>query len=170
MTLRSILIFGVLLLFGAIWSFETAKSQDNELDFSKVPIKKAPPCIRMYDYLQTYSKKYEVPFNIAYGVAHTETRYNGPFDWDYNPRLTSIAHAYGAMQIQVPTANSTWENRRRITAADLLNNLELNVETSLRLLAKLKKKYGSWELALGCYNTGRPIVNGYALAIVNLKP
>lgn len=167
MTLRSALIFGMLLLFGVIWSYETARTQDQVLDISKVPIKKAPPCIRMYDYLQTYSEKYGVPFCIAYGVAHAETRYGGPFDWDYNPSLTSPAAAYGAMQIQVPTANSVWDHKRKITSKQLLTNLELNVETSIKLLAKLKERYGSWELALGCYNTGRPMVNGYAIEIMN---
>ena len=164
MTMRSILLLGVLLLFGAVWSYETAKTNDRVLDLSKVSLKKAPPCIRLYDYLQIYSKKYGVPFNIALGVAETESGYHGPFDWDYNPRLVSSAHAYGAMQIQVPTATQTWG--KQITSKQLLNDLELNVKISMKLLSNLYRKYGDWGLVLGCYNTGRPMINGYAVKIL----
>lgn len=167
MSARSTLIFGVLLLFAAVWSYETAKTQDLVLDRSKVSIQKAPPCIRLYDYLQTYSAEYGVPFEIALGVAETESGYKGPFDWDYNPKLTSSAHAYGAMQIQVPTASYTWG--KPVTSKQLLNDLELNVKISMKLLSTLHKRFGSWGLALGCYNTGRPMVNGYALKILNKK-
>ena len=78
-----------------------------------------------------------------------------------------MAAAYGAMQIQVPTANFIWRSGKKITAKRLLTDLEFNVETSMKLLAYLKKRYGSWELALGCYNTGRPLINSYALEIVH---
>jgi hypothetical protein len=71
------------------------------------------------------------------------------------------------MQIQVPTARFVWKNGEAVSAKRLLNDLEFNVETSMKLLAYLKQKYGSWEVALGCYNTGKPIVNGYAVSIVN---
>jgi soluble lytic murein transglycosylase-like protein len=71
------------------------------------------------------------------------------------------------MQIQVPTANSFSDFS--VTKTDLLNNLELNVELSMRILSHLKKKYGSWQLALGAYNTGKPVVNGYASSIVNFE-
>jgi soluble lytic murein transglycosylase-like protein len=121
----------------------------------------------MYDYLKKYSAEYGVPFRIAMGVAHKETRYGGPFHWRYNPKLTSSANAYGAMQIQVPTANFIWGGKKKITSKKLLTDLELNVETSMKLLAHLKKKYGGWDVALGCYNTGRPIVNSYAIEIMN---
>jgi soluble lytic murein transglycosylase-like protein len=121
----------------------------------------------MYDYLKKYSDEYGVPIIIAMGVAHKETRYGGPFHWRYNPKLTSSANAYGAMQIQVPTANFIWGGKKKITSKKLLTDLELNVETSMKLLAHLKKKYGGWDVALGCYNTGRPIVNSYAIEIMN---
>ena len=56
---------------------------------------------------------------------------------------------------------------KKLTKNDLLNNLKLNVYLSMKILSYLKNKYGSWELALGAYNTGRPIVNQYALNISN---
>jgi len=71
------------------------------------------------------------------------------------------------MQIQVPTASYTWG--KAVTSKQLLNDLELNVKISMKLLSTLYKKYENWGLVLGCYNTGRPMINGYALKILNKK-
>lgn len=127
----------------------------------------APPSILLFNYINQYSKEYNIPKNIAFGVAHKETGYNGPFHWEYNPKQSSYANAYGAMQIQVPTANMF--SKKKLTKADLLNDLELNVKLSMEILRYLKNKYGSWELALGAYNTGKPIINQYAQQIVQFK-
>ena len=169
MSVRSLLVLIFIVLFGAVFSYETrdiVKAKETDSNFRVID---APPCIQMYDHLITYSEKYGVPFNIAYGVARKETRYGGPFHWTYNPKLTSSAAAYGAMQVQVPTANGIWKTRG-ITKDRLLNDLEFNIETSMKLLAHLKRRYGSWGLALGAYNTGRPVINGYATSILNFKP
>ncbi|CAB4219021.1 LT_GEWL domain containing protein [uncultured Caudovirales phage] len=165
-SLKTILILSSLILFGAIWTYEINETSVGLPDGART-IESAPPCVQMYDHLKEYSDKYGVPFNIAYGVAHKETGYNGAFHWAYNPALTSSAAAYGAMQVQVPTANFIWHSGKKITAKRLLTDLKFNVETSMKLLAHLKKRYGSWELALGCYNTGRPLINSYALEIVH---
>lgn len=125
----------------------------------------SPPCVRLYYLLEKYSEEYGVPFEIAIGVAREETGYLGPFHWSYDPKRISSASAYGAMQIQVPTANDQWDDH--VTSKMLLNDLELNVHISMKLLAKLKSKFGSWQEALGAYNTGRPIVNDYALRIAS---
>lgn len=165
-SLRTIVILFCVMLFGAVWAYEM-RQESNGLPDGAMDIQHAPPCIQMYDYLKKYSEEYGVPFRIAIGVAYKETRYTGPFHWRYNPKLASSAQAYGAMQIQVPTANFIWDGEKKITSKKLLNDLELNVETSMKLLSYLRKRYGSWELALGCYNTGRPIVNSYATDIMN---
>ena len=157
-----VLVFGFTLFLG--WYTETSKIESEIKAVGKLS-KDMPPSLQLYNHIITYSKKYNVPIDIAFGVAHHESGYGGPFDWSYNPKLTSIANAYGAMQIQVPTANSFSD--KRVTKIDLLNNLELNVDLSMRILSYLKKKYGKWELALGAYNTGRPVINQYALNIAN---
>jgi hypothetical protein len=40
----------------------------------------------------------------------------------------------------------------------------------MKLLQKLKNKYGSWEVAFGVYNTGRPMVNQYAMDVYRFEP
>lgn len=169
MSIRSLLILIFIVIFGAVAAYETRDTVEAKEADSNFRVIDAPPCIRMYDHLIKYSEKYGVPFNIAYGVARKETRYGGPFHWKYNPKLTSSAAAYGAMQVQVRTANGIWKTRG-ITKHRLLNDLEFNVETSMKLLAHLKRTYGSWGRALGAYNTGRPVINGYATSILNFKP
>jgi soluble lytic murein transglycosylase-like protein len=157
-----IFIFGFTLFLG--WYAETSRIE-RQIDVLGEVSEDMPPSMQLYHYIKKYSKEYDVPLNIAFGVAHHETGYKGPFDWRYNPRLTSVANAYGAMQIQVPTANSFSDEK--VTRNDLLNNLELNVNLSMRILSYLKKKHGNWKLALGAYNTGRPVINQYALNISN---
>lgn len=157
-----IFIFGFTLFLG--WYAETSRIE-RQIEVLGEVSEDMPPSMQLYHYIKKYSKEYNVPLNIAFGVAHHETGYKGPFDWRYNPRLTSVANAYGAMQIQVPTANSFSDEK--VTRNDLLNNLELNVNLSMRILSYLKKKHGNWKLALGAYNTGRPVINQYALNISN---
>lgn len=163
------MVLTFIVIFGAVWAYETRKKVEAQYIDSDIRIDDAPPCVQLYDYLVTYSEQYGVPFNIAYGIARKETNYQGPFHWKYNPKLTSSARAYGAMQIQVPTANGIWKTRG-ITKDRLLNDLRFNVETSMKLMAHLKRTYGSWGLALGAYNTGRPMINGYATFILNFNP
>jgi soluble lytic murein transglycosylase-like protein len=128
---------------------------------------KLPESIKLYDYIVKYSEQYSVPINIAFGIANKESGYNGPAHLNYNPKLTSKSKAYGPMQIKLSTANLVSD--KKITRSELLNNTELNVQLSLKLLSELKKRYGSWKLALGAYNTGRPIVNKYAKTIIKFK-
>jgi soluble lytic murein transglycosylase-like protein len=167
-SLRSVLVLSCITVFGAVWSFEIQQTEAT-VPSGSLSLETAPPCIKLYDLLKKYSDQYDVPFGIAYGVAATESGYRGPFDWDYDPKLKSGGYAYGAMQVQVATANLVWNNTKRVKAWDLLNDLDLNVETSMRALAHLKKTYGTWEAALGCYNTGQPIVNYYALEIIRIS-
>lgn len=169
MSIRSLMILIFMVIFGAVWAYETQDTVTAKQTDYNISIAEAPPCIQLYDHLMTYSEKYGVPFHIAYGIARKETNYQGPFHWRYNPKLVSSASAYGAMQVQVRTANGIWKTRG-ITKDRLLHDLRFNVETSMKLLAHLKKTYGTWGLALGAYNTGRPMINGYASFILNFKP
>ena len=39
----------------------------------------------------------------------------------------------------------------------------------MKLLHQLHRRYGNWGIVCGCYNTGRPIINGYALFCIKNK-
>jgi hypothetical protein len=55
---------------------------------------------------------------------------------------------------------------RKVSESELKSNIKLNVEVSMKMLRVWYDKYHDWELAFGAYNTGRPVRNSYAKAIV----
>lgn len=119
-----------------------------------------PVSLQMYELIEEYSTKYDIPKHIAYNVAYKETKYEGPFDWKYNPFLTSSAGAEGPMQIMPATAK--YINKTNIDRQTLRTDLNINIEISMKLLRMLYDQYGNWSLVCGYYNTGRPIINEYA--------
>jgi soluble lytic murein transglycosylase-like protein len=123
--------------------------------------------LKMYESIEKYSNKYNVPKHIAYNVAYLETRYRGPFDFNYNGSLTSSAGAKGPMQILPSTAN--YITGKPIKQSELLDDVDLNIEISMKLLKKLHWMYNDWSLVCGYYNTGYPKVNDYALYCVTNK-
>lgn len=127
-----------------------------------------PPSIQMYFYIEKYSQEFDIPRNFAYGIAYCETRYGGPFDWNYNPYRTSPVGALGPMQVMPNTAK--FINGTRPTNETLKTDIAYNVRTSMKLLRYLKDKYRDWKVVFGCYNTGRPVINGYAHNVYNFKP
>jgi soluble lytic murein transglycosylase-like protein len=120
----------------------------------------SPVSLKMYEIIEELSTEYKIPKYIAYNVAYLETKYRGPFHWNYNPYLTSYAGAEGPMQIMPSTANGI--HKSYIDREILRTDLRLNIETSMKLLSILYDKYGNWSLVCGYYNTGHPIVNEYA--------
>lgn len=120
----------------------------------------SPSSINMYEYLERYSDSFRIPKHIIYNIAFKETGYRGPFHWTYKPGLTSSVGAVGPMQVMPATANMIQGGK--VSVKKLKNNIEFNIGISSKLLSKLFKKYGDWEIVCGCYNTGRPIVNKYA--------
>jgi soluble lytic murein transglycosylase-like protein len=128
----------------------------------------SPPCLQMYDAIIKYAEKYNIPKRYAFGIAWCETRYGGPFDWKYDHKKISSAGAIGPMQIMPSTAKSHWKDSS-FTEKQLKDNIDFNVHTSMKVLRKLYDKFGDWKLVFGCYNTGRPMVNDYAIRVYNHK-
>lgn len=126
-----------------------------------------PTPIEMYNLIEKYANEYEIPKHIAYNIAYKETRYRGPFHWSYQPGLESYAGAVGPMQVMVSTAN--FINGKIIDRQSLKNDLEINIETSMKLLRRLHNRYKDWATVCGAYNTGQPIINDYARFCVSNK-
>ena len=129
----------------------------------------SPPCLQMHYAIERYAEEYKIPLNYAYGIAYCETRYSGPFDWNYIHSQESYAGAIGPMQIMPSTADMMWKGQT-VSREKLMNNIDFNVHTSMKLLRKLYDRYGDWKTVFGCYNTGRPCVNGYAINVFNYIP
>lgn len=170
--LRSIytLLGAMMLAILTFFYFETKEIEDEaEIAVSGNLINsQSPPCLQMYYYIEKYSKQYGIPRNYAFGVAWKETRYEGPFQWKYNPSQESYVGAVGPMQIMPATARMMWKGKV-INKNNLKTDIRFNIETSIKLLKHLHKTYGDWKLVFGAYNTGRPMVNQYAIDVYNYK-
>jgi soluble lytic murein transglycosylase-like protein len=127
-----------------------------------------PPCIQMYNFIEKYSRMYNIPRKYAYGIAYKETTYLGPDHTNYNPYRVSSAGAVGPMQVMPATAEMV--NGKRPTHEKLKNDIEYNVRTSMKLLRQLKDRHKNWKLAFGAYNTGRPVINEYAKDVYCYAP
>ena len=138
------------------------------IKFYRIEKKDPPPCVQMYASIEKHSKKYGIPIRYALGIAYVESRYCGPLQWDYKSDVVSSAGALGPMQIMPSTADLMWDNKK-VPRDKILNDIDFNVETSMKLLSKLYKKYGDWKVVFGCYNTGRPCVNSYSEKVYNFK-
>jgi soluble lytic murein transglycosylase-like protein len=161
--LRSIFtILGSFMMFSVITGLtEPTKVSLKETCEIDVIDKKSPPCLEMDFYIKKHAEKYNVPKSYAYGIAWKETGYEGPSHWSYEPGKRSSCGALGPMQIMPGTAKMVW-NTKTIDKNKLRNDIEFNIETSMKLISNLYVKYKDWKIAFGAYNTGSPIVNKYA--------
>lgn len=151
------------IVFGlGLYAFTLSKQErvrKMELSYCSMYDTRTPISLKMYALIEKYSSEYNIPKYVAYNIAYRETRYKGPFHWNYNPYQTSYAGAEGPMQVMIKTCNGL--NKSRYSKKELRKNLDLNVHTSMKLLSRLHKKYKNWSVVCGWYNTGRPIVNEY---------
>lgn len=150
-------------------TIEEKKISNLKPDLVEAPVVlESPPCVKLYQAIEKYSAEYEVPENIAFGVAFSETRYRGPFDWSYNHGKTSGAGALGPMQVMYSTAKGLFPDEI-FSREKLMTDIDFNVHCSMKLLRKLYNKYSDWKTCLGAYNTGTPCVNGYAVKVYNYR-
>jgi soluble lytic murein transglycosylase-like protein len=154
-------VFGI-----ACTSFYDVKNLPDKLTESGVVIHDSIPSMKMYNSILKYSEEYNIPKEIAFGVAYQETRYKGPIDTSYKGSFRSKAGALGPMQIMYSTAKLYIQKDEQLTKKLLKTDIDLNVRLSMRILRDLKDTYGTWGKALGAYNTGKPVVNKYAKNIL----
>jgi soluble lytic murein transglycosylase-like protein len=149
----------------------TTQESNTSLDEVRIPDsidQSSPASLQMYNYIKQYADTFDIPLRYAFGIANTETGYDGPFHWKYNPAQTSCAGAVGPMQVMVSTAR--WINKDMVSKDKLKTDIEYNIYTSMKLLRKLFNKNKDWKLVFGEYNTGHPCVNGYSHKVYNYKP
>jgi soluble lytic murein transglycosylase-like protein len=123
------------------------------------------PSVELYYAILKYSKEFDIPTDYAFGIAYVETGYQGPLDFNYDHRQISSVGALGPMQVMPSTAN--WINKTKVDKETVLNDIDFNVRTSMKLLRQLKDKYDSWLVVFGYYNTGYPVINDYARKVYN---
>lgn len=142
-------------------TFQVTTTKHDIAEIKSFLIDNNSPSMKMKESIEKYCEQYDVPLYIAYNTAYKETTYRGPFDFKYKPNLTSSANAVGPMQIMLATAKFIHKDKK-ITREKLMNDIDFNVHTSIKLLAHLYKTYGDWNTASGAYNTGKKMTNSYS--------
>lgn len=160
-------IWYIILVIGMITVLLVNALDKTETFEEKLEKARGTVSLRMYESIEHWSDSLKVPKYIAYNVAYLETGYRGPFHFGYKPYLVSSANAVGPMQIITTYAHPYTD--RKITSRELMYDIDLNVEISMKMLNVWYKMYGNWAVACGAYNTGRPIVNEYASYAANNK-
>jgi soluble lytic murein transglycosylase-like protein len=167
---NGIIVYSLLLLSYLVFQNPTPSKKEVKKDVNIEPVDgdvNLPKSFIMYECLEKYSDIYDIPKYIAYNVAYRETRYKGPFHWGYNPEQGSHAGALGPMQIMPSTGRSIYNKVMgypdELTNDRLKTDIELNVMLSMKILRRAYDKVGNWSVVCGKYNTGRPIVNEYAV-------
>jgi len=160
---RTLVLLTLLVIIGVLTCGYMLQTKQEKFEMTILQLgdsSNSPACLQMYNLIERKSEENNIPKYILYNVAWLETRYCGPFDWNYNPYRTSSAGAQGPMQIITRYAHK--HAGYQVTAKDLRTDLELNIDVSCSMLKSLYKMYGRWDLVLGYYNTGYPQVNDYA--------
>lgn len=157
----------VIIILGVITSM--VYNLDRRMDYFEENLNLAAGTIslQMYESIEHWSDSFDIPKYIAYNVAWLETRYQGPFDFDYNPYLKSSAGAVGPMQII-----THWAHRfagKHLSEKELKTNIDLNIKISMQMLREWYSIHKDWTLACGAYNSGSPIRNDYAVYAVSNK-
>ena len=161
------IVFGVLV---TISTFYIKLDSDKSVEIppsTEITVNSAP-CLQMFNSIEKYSDLYNIPRDYAYGIAYAETRYEGPFQWKYKHTQTSTAGALGPMQLMYATAKGLFPEKS-FTRQELMEDIDFNVHCSMKLLRKMYDKYKDWKIVFGCYNTGKPMVNDYAVRVYNYK-
>jgi hypothetical protein len=124
-------------------------------------LRNQPTALILFESIEKYSKEFDIPKHIMFNIAFKETSYQGPLHKEYVGRLTSPSGALGPMQVMTRTAS--FVQKTNVTPQKLKDDIDFNVQTSAKLLKYLYEKYNDWKLVCGAYNTGRPVINKYAI-------
>ena len=127
-----------------------------------------PPSLQVYYKIHQYAPQYDIPIHYAYGIARAETGWMGPLHFEYNHAQISHAGALGPMQIMPATSRGLWPDWE-YDYETVLRDIDFNVHSSMKLLRENYDRWGDWKIVFGAYNTGRPIVNGYAHYVYDYK-
>lgn len=127
-----------------------------------------PTCVQMFYAIDKYSEQYQIPKSYAYALAYYETRYTGPFQWNYDPSQTSTVGALGPLQIMYATAKTVFPDEK-FSKERLRDDIDFNVHCGMKLLRQMYDRIGNWEKVFGCYSTGKILVNDYARNVVRYQ-
>ena len=134
----------------------------------------APLSIQTYEYFRIAAERDSVPLKIMLGILRHETSFSGPLNFLYNPYQVSNCDALGPGQIKLSSAREALNNPQ-LTREDVLFNVRINADASMKYLRQKYNSYGNWYEALGYYHNGYKCVDNYARQVaraffIKIKP
>lgn len=98
------------------------------------------------EYVEKYSKEYDVDSNLIYAIIKAES--------NFKEGVVSSSGAVGLMQLMEPTAEDVAKKTNTNFNIDLLYNAEDNIRLGTKYFSLLLDKYGNITVALMAYNAG----------------
>lgn len=104
--------------------------------------------IKYKEYVEKYSRKYDLDKYLVYAVIRTESK--------FDQYAVSSAGAYGLMQLQEETASDCARKlKMKVALPDDLYDPDINIHLGTYYLSWLLKRYdGNIDLAIAAYNGG----------------
>jgi hypothetical protein len=107
-------------------------------------------------------------FNRSYSLRPLKVEAPRSFMIQYTMKLDTNDYKFNS--IFATLWFQQWINKESVTKQKLKTDIEYNVKTSMKLLKILYRQHKNWKLAFGAYNTGRPMINKYAIDVYNFNP
>lgn len=117
----------------------------------------------MYNsYFVKYGKKYNIPPELLWGIAKTES--------DFQPMAINV-NTNGSFDIGIMQINSShkqWLETQNISLEDLYDP-KINIAVGAKILSNCIKKFGFTYQGLNCYNSGfnKVDINKYNVRVIN---
>jgi len=102
--------------------------------------------IKYEQYVQKYSREYEIEENLIYAIIKAES--------NFESKIESNKNAKGLMQIIYSTGQEVAESIDLEITEEELYNEEININIGTKYISNLIQKYNNKELALAAYNAG----------------
>lgn len=142
--LKKLIFFLIVLIIIVYVLFDVINIQD-------IILKKIYPK-EYFNYVEKYSKEYEVDENLIYATIKAES--------NFNTNAISSVKAKGLMQLMDSTAEDLLEDVELNKEINLFNP-DINIKLGTKYLSGLIQKYNCIELALAAYNAGSGNVDNW---------
>ena len=109
--------------------------------------------IKYSEYVEKYSKEYDVDKYLIYATIKAES--------NFNQKAESKKGAKGLMQLMDSTGQEIAKGLNMTIDNDDLFDPEINIKLGTKYISKMLKKYNNIELALAAYNAGSRNVDSW---------
>ena len=142
-----IMIIMFVMCFSSLLSMSNMKEtiKYEKVFFEKECLSDSTMHLKVFFLINKYTQIHNVKKRVAFRVLRLETGYKGPFHRRYNHSQTSIANAYGSMQLLRSTANWVYYDfvnpktyKMFLTKEHLLYDVDLNINLGIKYPSQIE--------------------------------